>query len=84
MTITLTLTREQEESLQALVASGRFASIEAAISFAVDHLSAPDLSDLSWAKPYLDEARTQVARGEVVSHTEFKRDLAKRIKSLGG
>jgi antitoxin ParD1/3/4 len=82
MTITLTLTREQEESLQALVASGRFASVEAAISFAIDHFSPPDLTDLSWAKPYLDEARAQVERGEVITLEEFKAHIDEKLKGL--
>jgi hypothetical protein len=50
MTIMLKLTPEQEEALQAQVAEGRFASIEAAISFAIDHFTphAPrELGDLS-------------------------------------
>ncbi|MEA2876266.1 MAG: hypothetical protein QOF14_1462 [Hyphomicrobiales bacterium] len=41
MTITLTLTRKQEEALQALVTTGRFPTVEAAISFAVDHFHRP-------------------------------------------
>jgi len=81
MTITLTLTREQEESLNALVESGRFDSVEEAVQVAVAELVRPE--DL-WAKPYLDVARAQIERGEFVTHDEFKRELAERIKILGG
>jgi Arc/MetJ-type ribon-helix-helix transcriptional regulator len=79
--MTITLTREQEASLRALVAAGRFESVEEAIQVAVADLVRPD--DM-WAKPYLDVARAQIERGEFVTHDEFKRDLAARIKSLGG
>ena len=81
MTIILTLTREQEESLRALVKSGRFESVEEAVQVAVAELVQPD--DM-WAKPYLDVARAQIERGEFITHDQFKRDLAERIKSLGG
>ncbi|MEA2870187.1 MAG: hypothetical protein QOH67_163 [Hyphomicrobiales bacterium] len=81
MTITLTLTREQEESLKALVESGRFDSVEEAVQVAVAELVRPE--DM-WAKPYLDVARAQIERGEFVTHDEFKRELAERIKTLGG
>ena len=82
--MTITLTPEQQKRLEADVAAGQYVSVEAAVRFAVDHLIAIDAADLSWVKPYLDEARTEVARGEYVTHEEFKRDLADRIKSLGG
>jgi Arc/MetJ-type ribon-helix-helix transcriptional regulator len=57
MTITLTLTREQEESLRALVKSGRFESVEEAVQVAVAELVQPD--DM-WAKTYLDVARAKI------------------------
>ena len=81
--MTITLKPEQQQWLEAAVAAGRFASVEEAVRFAIDHLFAPiDPDDLSWVKPYLDEARQQIARGEYVSHEDFKRGLAERAKSL--
>jgi hypothetical protein len=68
---TLTLAPEQEELLEAEVAAGRFASVEAAVPFAVDHFMPPDMSDLSWAKPYIEVARNQIERGEIVTLEEF-------------
>lgn len=85
MTITLKLRPEQEEALRAQVAAGRFASVEAAISFAVDHfmsLLPADLDDLSWAKPYIDEARAQIERGEVVTLEEFNTHVDEKLKEL--
>ena len=84
MTMTFTLTPEQEQRLEAEVAAGRFESIEQAVRMAIDHFVPPDIGDLSWAKPYIDVARAQIERGEFVTHEEFKREIAERIKSLGG
>ena len=52
--------------------------------FAVDHfvLTDADLADLSWAKPYLDEARASLARGESVSLEEFNAHVEKRLSKL--
>ena len=78
--MTVTLTLEQQKWLEAEVAAGNFASVEEALDAAIIGLMRPD----TWAKPYLDEARAQIERGEFVSHAEFKRELAERIKTLGG
>jgi len=78
--MTITLTREQEERLEAEVAAGRFASVEEAVRLAVaDFLQPLDTADLSWAKPYLDEARAQAARGETVTLDEFNAHVEKRL-----
>ena len=82
MTITLTLTPEQEEALRAQVTAGRFTSVEAAISFAVDHFTPPEISDLSWAKPYVDEARAQIERGETVTLDEFNAHVDEKLKEF--
>jgi len=83
--MTITLTPEQQKWLEDEVAAGRLKSVEGAVRAAVDLVLMPvDLDDLSWAKPYLDEARTQIARGEYVTSDVFKAELAERIKSLGG
>jgi Arc/MetJ-type ribon-helix-helix transcriptional regulator len=85
MTITVTLTPEQEERLEAEVAAGRLKSVEVAVRAVVDLMLMPiDTNDLAWARPYLDVAKAQIERGEFVTHAEFKRDLAERIKTLGG
>jgi Arc/MetJ-type ribon-helix-helix transcriptional regulator len=81
--MTITLTPEQQQRLEAEVAAGRFASVEDAVRLAVaEFLSLVDKNDLSWAKPYLDEARAQFDRGEYVEYDDVKRELAERVKSL--
>ena len=78
--MTITLTPEQQARLEAEVAAGRFASIEEAVRLAVaDFLMPLDTSDLLWAKPYLDEARAEIARGEHVTLDEFNARIDKRL-----
>jgi Arc/MetJ-type ribon-helix-helix transcriptional regulator len=79
----ITLTPVQQKWLKAEVAAGRYASVEEAARAAVDALMPPDLRDLSWAKPYLDEARASLARGEGVSAEEVFRETDARLKSRG-
>jgi hypothetical protein len=38
-----------------------------------------EADDLAWAKPYVDEARASVARGDVMSGEEFFRRLAAKL-----
>jgi len=82
--MTITLTPEQQRRLEAAVAAGRFASVEEAVRIAVDHLvpTGAELGDLSWAKPYLDEARASIARGESISLEEFNAHVDTRLKDL--
>ena len=80
--MTITLTPEQHAWLEAQVAAGRFPSVEDAVRVAVADLMAIDTTDLSWAKPHLDAARGQIARGECVTYEEFKHELADQIKAL--
>ena len=43
-----------------------------------------DLEDLDWVKPLLDEAREQVARGEVLSLEAFNAHVDLKIAKLRG
>ncbi len=78
------LTSEQETWLKARVASGEFASVDDAVRQAVDGLMAEDMDDLAWAKPYVDEAREAVARGEYVTLEEHKAHNAALLAALRG
>ena len=82
--MTITLTPDQQKRLEAAVAAGQFASVEEAVRLAVDNLvgTDADLGDLSWAKPYLDEARESLARGEAISLEEFNAHVEKRLSKL--
>ena len=64
--MSIALTPEQQRWLEGEVAAGNFPSVEDAVRIAV-----ADFKDLGWAKPYVDQARESVARGEVISGDEF-------------
>jgi antitoxin ParD1/3/4 len=82
MTMTITLTPEQQQWLEAEVAAGHFSSVEDAVRVAVAQFQASIPDDLSWARPYVDEARRSVARGEVISGEEFLGHLHDSLKDL--
>ena len=83
--MTITLKPEQEARLNALVAMGDFASIEEAARQLIDDRIA-DLAgeddDLVWAKPLVDEARAEIARGDVLTLEEHRARNAKRLAAL--
>lgn len=51
------------KALEAAVAAGTFPSVDEAVSAALDQLLVAEM-DLSWAKPLVDEALAERARGE--------------------
>lgn len=78
----ITLTHEQQTWIEEEVAAGHFPSVEAAVRAAVDNFMPVDVEDLSWVKPYLDEARASAERGEVVPMSEVRADLAAFVRRL--
>jgi Arc/MetJ-type ribon-helix-helix transcriptional regulator len=81
--MTVTLTPEQMRWIEAAVAAGQFPSVEDAVRAAVDELMATaEFGDLEWAKPYIDQARESVARGDVVDGDEFLARLEQGIDAL--
>ena len=82
--MTISLTPAQLAWLEAQVRAGKFASVEDGVRTAVELLMPPDLQSLDWARPFLDEARASVARGESVNLDEFRRTMTQHIERLGG
>ncbi len=81
--MTIALTPEQQQWLEAAVADGRFASVEEAIQAAlVGIMTMDDQFDDDWTKPLLDEARADVEKGHTVSHEEFKAAAAELRRKL--
>lgn len=84
--MTITLSLEQESWLQTQVENGAFSSVEAAVRHLIDEKiaesGAADHADLGWAKPYVDEARAAVARGEFVSLEEHKAHNAALLAAI--
>jgi antitoxin ParD1/3/4 len=77
------LTSEQLAWLRGKVASGQFTSIEEAAAAAIDATMAIEADDMAWARPLVDEARASIARGEILTHDEFKSFIADGRRKLG-
>jgi len=73
---------EQEQWLDARVANGDFASPEAGVRQLIAERMAFEADDFAWAKPYVDEARAAVARGEVISLDDAIADIDAHLESL--
>ncbi len=78
----ITLPPEQQKWLETEVAAGRFQSIDDAVAAAVAELMSIYDDDLAWAKPYVEEARASVARGDVISGDEFFKRLETKLDTL--
>jgi Arc/MetJ-type ribon-helix-helix transcriptional regulator len=81
--MTITLTPEQLQRLQQLVAEGRFESVDEAVRLAVADLMAADSDDLVWARPLVDAARESVANGEGMPADTVKAEMDEYLKSIG-
>jgi antitoxin ParD1/3/4 len=85
--MTITLNPEQEAWLETRVASGDFASVEAAARQLIDERIAEraleEGDDLAWAKPYIDEALAEIARGEEITLEEHKLAMRQGLLRFG-
>jgi antitoxin ParD1/3/4 len=68
--MTIQLSPEQQQWLEAQVAAGHFSSLEQAVAVAIADLMATVEDDLDWAKPLVDEAAAELDRGEGVPADE--------------
>ncbi len=89
--MSITLTPEQETWIKAHVASGDFASVEEAARQLIDdriaelaHDEGDEPDDMAWAKPLVDEARADIARGDVLTLEEHRARNAGRLAALRG
>lgn len=82
MSTSIELTPAQQAWLEAQVAAGRLPSIDAAVRSAVADMMSIAGDDLAWAKPYVDEARAAVARGDVSRGEDVLARLRQRIVQL--
>lgn len=80
----ISLTPEQQEWLELQVAKGAIPSVEEAVRAAVDHFFPIDTDDLSWAKPYLDEAWEELERGEGIDAATVFAETDAWLKKRGG
>lgn len=82
MSISVKLTPAQEAWLEAQVAAGYLPSVEDGVRSAVADLMALSTDDLEWAKPFIDQARASVARGDVTTGEALLVELRSRISSF--
>lgn len=75
----ISLTPEQQEWLESKVAAGHFGSIEEAAASAIADSMAGEIDDLTWAKPYVDEARSAIVRGDVLTLEEHRARISRRL-----
>ena len=68
--MTIQLSPEQQQWLEAQVAAGHFSSLEQAVAVAIADLMATAEDDLDWAKPLVDEAIASLERGEGIPANE--------------
>jgi antitoxin ParD1/3/4 len=84
--MTITLTPDQEAWLKTRVARGDFSSVAEAALRLIDERIAElvhdEDDDMAWAKPYVDEALAEVARGEEITLEEHKARNAARLAAL--
>jgi antitoxin ParD1/3/4 len=78
----VSLPPEQQKWLEAQVAAGAFASIDEALATAVADLMAMQSDEFAWAKPYVNQARASIARGDVLSGEEYFKRLNAAIETL--
>jgi predicted transcriptional regulator len=79
---------DTEEWLKAQVAEGRFESIEDAVESLLEdsrlNQELSDKTDLSWAKPYIEEGLAALEAGEVVPAEEVYAELRARYSKPQG
>lgn len=82
LAMNIRLPPEQERWLEAQIARGEFASIEDAMRRMIADRMAFDADEFAWARPYVDEARTAAARGNVVSLDDAVDDMDAHLASI--
>ena len=84
--MTIILDPDQEARIKTRVASGDFASVEEAARRLIDEAlverALEESDDMAWAKPYVDEALAEIARGEEISLEEHKARNAARLAAM--
>ena len=80
--MTIRIRPDHQKWLEEQVAAGRFSSIDDAVAFAVADLMTTGDDDLARAKPYVDEAWTDVAHGKTVSLDDALADIDTHLAAL--
>jgi antitoxin ParD1/3/4 len=78
----ISLPPEQEQWLKQQIDQGVFTSVEDAVRKLIAERMVFEADDFAWARPYVDEARAAVARGEVLTLEEAVADMRAHLESL--
>ena len=78
----IVLPRAQQKWLETQIAKGEFASADEAVQQMIAERMALEANDLAWAKPYVEEARAAVARGDVFAIEQHETRMDERLKAL--
>lgn len=83
--MTITLTPEQQAWLRAHVERGEFASVEEAVRQLIDEriaeITVVEGDDLAWARPHVEEARADLARGNAITLDEHEARTDARLRT---
>jgi antitoxin ParD1/3/4 len=84
--MSITLTPDQQAWLREHVERGNFASIEDAVRQLIDEriaeIAAGESDDLAWAKPHVDQALAEAARGDVMTLEEHEARNDARLAAM--
>ena len=78
----ITIPPDRQQWLEAQIAQGSFASVEDAVRRLMAERMALGDDDLSWGRPYVEEARAGASRGEVVALDAAVADMDAHLASL--
>jgi Arc/MetJ-type ribon-helix-helix transcriptional regulator len=76
------LSPEHKTGLSEQVAAGQFASIDAALVWAIEGMMHFADGELEWARPYIEKGDASLARGEGTAGDEFLAGLYHRLEKL--
>jgi Arc/MetJ-type ribon-helix-helix transcriptional regulator len=76
------LSPQHEKWLSEQVEAGTFASIDAALAWAIEGVIHLADDDLEWARPSLEKGEASLARGEGIPGDEFLARLDRRLEAL--
>jgi len=78
----ISLPPAQQAWLEAKIAAGDFASFEDAVQHMIAERMAFEADDMAWAKPYVEEARADVERGNIMTLEEHRARMDDLLKSF--
>jgi hypothetical protein len=79
--MTVKLDEKQQAWLESQVKAGTLPSVEAAVGVAIADLKLAIEGDMEWVRPYLAEARQEIATGQGIDGADVKTWLRQQASS---